>query len=90
MAGIERGEVGGAVGQPRLEKGTSQDENQVSSTSSSWRTAPPHAGAGVDVRRGSRSVRPQPSDSQYHTGMRWPHQSWREMHQSRMLSSHWT
>ena len=26
---------------------------------------------------------------QYHAGIRWPHQSWREMHQSWMLLSQW-
>ena len=25
----------------------------------------------------------------YHAGMRWPHQSWREMHQSWILRIHW-
>ena len=28
-----------------------------------------------------------PQSAQYQTGMRWPHQSWREMFQSRMFSS---
>ena len=27
--------------------------------------------------------------SSYHAGIRWPHQSWREMHQSWMFVSHW-
>lgn len=27
--------------------------------------------------------------SAHHTGMRWPHHSWREMHQSLMFSSQW-
>ena len=39
------------------------------------------------IGRGSRWCAPHPSASQYHTGMRWPHQSWREMHQSRIPSS---
>ena len=30
-----------------------------------------------------------PSASQYHTGMRWPHQSWREIGQLRMFSIQW-
>ena len=36
-------------GQPRLEKGTSQELNQVSSTSSSWRTGPPQPGQTLQV-----------------------------------------
>ena len=35
-------------GQPSVESGQSQDENQVSSTSSSWRTAPPQRRAARD------------------------------------------
>jgi hypothetical protein len=66
--------------------GTSQEENQVSSTSSSCRTAPPQAGQAVRSVR-LTLIRAQRSLSQYHTGIRWPHQSWREMHQSRMPSS---
>ena len=75
-------------GQPRLENGTSQEENQVSSTSSSWRTGPPQAGQALEIGA-AHLILPQRSASQYQTGMRWPHQSWREMHQSRMPSSHW-
>ena len=40
-----------------------------------------------EVRRATRGS--LPSASQYQTGMRWPHQSWREMHQSRMFSIQW-
>jgi len=70
-------------GQPSGEKVHSQLLNQVSSTSGSWvRAVPPHSGqdAGVSTAQISR---PQPSQVQ--NGMRCPHHSCREMHQSRML-----
>ena len=41
-------------------------------------------GAARRGRRGSRWCCRSRTSSQYHTGMRWPHQSWREMLQSRM------
>src|SRR5581483_1874832 len=59
--------------------------NQVSSTSgsrSSW--SPPHFG---HVVGSSRETMTSPQLWQYQAGMRWPHQSWREMFQSRMFSS---
>ena len=37
----------------------------------------------------SRATIISPHLSQYQTGMRWPHQSCREMHQSRIPSIHW-
>ncbi len=43
------------------------------------------AGAGGRVSRVTVSL---PQASQYQAGMRWPHQSWREMHQSWMLPIH--
>ena len=45
------------------------------------------------VARGPRAARSRAAartSSQYHTGMRWPHQSCREMFQSRMFSSQCT
>jgi hypothetical protein len=71
-------------GQPSVENGHSADENQVSRMSSSWRSV------------GRRRSRAQVVASvrltvmwlhapQYQAGMRWPHHSWREMHQSLML-----
>ena len=61
----------------------------MSSTSSScFRFVPPHCGQASGALRATMGCGQPglPSDPwQYHTGMRWPHQSWREMHQSRML-----
>src|SRR6185437_12152700 len=77
-----------SLGQPSVESGQSHDENQVSSTSSSWRTAPPHAAHADTSSRLTMGV--PPHASQYHTGMRWPHHNWREMFQSRMFSIQFT
>ena len=68
-------------GQPSVENGHSPEENQVSSTSVVL--APARAGGGSLVAGRRTTVSPS---GPYQTGMRWPHQSWREMHQSRMLS----
>ena len=38
---------------------------------------------------GQQSQPMQLPSASYHAGMRWPHHSWREMHQSWMLVSHW-
>ena len=69
-------------GQPSVENGHSAELNQVSSTSSSWRSdvAPqvPHAA-------GAARATVMCSSGQNHAGMRCPHHSWREMHQSLML-----
>ena len=73
-------------GQPSVENGHSPEENQVSRTSGSWRTGPEHFGHAV---RSVREAWTEPSASQYQTGMRCPHQSWREMHQGRMFSIQW-
>src|SRR5258705_8192216 len=67
--------------------GHSHDENQVSSTSSSWVSAsdpqwPQKLGGG-------RATVIWLHLAQYQTGMRCPHQSCREMHQSRMLCIQW-
>jgi hypothetical protein len=78
-------------GQPSVEKGTSADENHVSSTSSSRFSLPVYASSsslGCASARRARDVRFRRS-SPYQAGMRWPHHSWREMHQSWMLFSHW-
>jgi predicted dehydrogenase len=47
---------------------------------------PPHFWHSVGS---SRLTMISPQSSQCHAGMRCPHQSWREMHQSRMFSSQW-
>ncbi len=60
-----------------MAKGHSHDENQVSSTSSSCRQPSP----------AGRSTETAISSPRYQTGMRCPHHSCREMHQSRMFSS---
>src|ERR1043166_6740463 len=72
-------------GQPRVEKGQRPLLNQVSSTSVSWRSlAEPHCGHVL----GSSRATVMCLFSQYQAGTRWPHQSWCEMHQSRMLYIH--
>ena len=68
-----------------VENGQSAEENHVSSTSSSWRRFFEwHFGHSVGSVRATISS----PHSQYQTGMRCPHQSWREMHQSRMFFIH--
>src|ERR1035438_10599442 len=71
---------------PRVEKGQRALENQVSRTSVSWLRL-------RDAQRGQRSGVSRATTISKHwaqcqAGMRWPHQSWREMHQSRMLYIH--
>ena len=74
-------------GQPRVENGQSQEENQVSRTSVScfklwlW-----HFGHSV---ASSLDTIISPQSSQYHTGILCPHQSWREIHQSLIVSIQW-
>ena len=58
----------------------------MSSTSGSWRTGPLHFGQAV---RSVRDTWTEPSRSQYQAGMRWPHQSCREMHHGRMFFIQW-
>src|SRR5579864_6698760 len=86
-------------GQPSVEYGHRHELNHVSSTSVSCvKAEPPHFGHFF----GTPAARACPSKSstlesvagtiswqlsQCHTGMRCPHQSCREMHQSRILSS---
>src|SRR5437764_8998083 len=68
-------------GQPSVEWHQSAEENHVSSTSSSCRSEetgfPEHFAASAALR--ATKILPA---SSYHAGMRCPHQSWREMHQS--------
>jgi ATP-dependent Lon protease len=72
------------LGQPRTANGQSPEENQVSSTSSSCSNAPPPHFLHADGALRPAMYSPQPSHFQ--TGILCPHQSWREMHQSRMFS----
>ena len=68
-----------------MEKGQSAEENQVSRTSSSWRSARlPHVPQASGVARATVAC----PLSQYQAGIWCPHQSWREMHQSWMLRIH--
>src|SRR5207237_9731302 len=72
--------------QPSVENGQRPLENHVSSTSVSWRrSAELQRGQAVGVSRATMISLHSP---QCQAGMRWPHQSWREMHQSRMLYIH--
>ena len=74
-------------GQPMVEKGHSAEENQVSSTSSSWcRSVDPHL---RQLAGASSCTMSSPQAWQVQAGMRWPHQIWRLMHQSRMVSIQW-
>src|SRR4051795_11818690 len=65
-----------------VENGHSADENQVSSTSSSWRQPSPCGGCSSGPTQTTSPSGP------YQTGIRCPHHSCREMHQSCMLSTH--
>src|SRR5262245_26383128 len=72
-------------GQPITENGQSCDENQVSSTSGSCvNFFEPQ----VAQTAGSSSETVRWPFSQVNAGIRWPHQSCREMHQSWMFSIH--
>src|SRR6202012_2738165 len=66
-------------GQPSVENGHSAEENQVSRTSGSC-VQPAGAVSSGPTQRASPS-------GPYQTGIRCPHQSWREMHQSCMSST---
>src|ERR1700757_4584993 len=79
-----------SCGQPSVENGTSADENQVSSTSESRRSRPVLPAACCLARASSSDAATKMLPcSSYHAGIWWPHHSWREMHQSWMLLSHW-
>ena len=67
-------------GQPSVEQGHSAEENQVSSTSGSWRQPSPGGCSPGPVQTTSPR-------GPYQTGIRWPHHNWRLMHQSCMLST---
>ena len=67
-------------GQPMVENGHMPEENQVSSTSGSWVQPSPGGSSSGPTQRISPS-------GPYQTGIRWPHHSCREMHQSCMLST---
>ena len=73
-------------GQPSATKGQSEEENQVSKTSSScFNTS---SSSSLYLKRTSFSVYPTYTFPwmSYQAGMRCPHQSWRLMHQSWMFS----
>src|SRR3989442_14049152 len=77
---------GVSSGHPIVEKGHRPEENHVSSTSGSWRTAPPQLGHAARSVRETWTVSQR---SQYQAGILGPHQSWREMHQGRVVSIQW-
>src|SRR5450432_3595597 len=79
---------GVSSGQPSVEWHHSAEENHVSRTSSSWRSAPAGLPDWREASSASRATYTLPASS-YHAGMRCPHQSCREMHQSCTLSSQW-
>ncbi len=71
---------GFGLGQPKTVKGSRPEENQVSRTSVSCvMSAELQVAQWVGV---SRETVMAAQALQCHAGMRWPHQSWREMHQS--------
>src|SRR2546427_7629783 len=76
-----------SCGQPSVEWHHSADENQVSRTSSSCLSALAGLPAFFAASSALRATKTLPASSSYHAGMRWPHQSWREMHQSCTFSS---
>lgn len=79
-------------------KGQSQEENQVSRTSGSWVQFSSSAGGSMPtwmspeaawVWSSEVSWSSEALSLRYQTGTWWPHQSWREMHQSWMFSIQW-
>src|SRR5713101_8045609 len=68
-------------GQPSVEWHHSADENHVSSTSSSCLSDATDFPDVCAASKAERATVMLPASS-YHAGIRWPHQSWREMHQS--------
>src|SRR6266498_5825340 len=75
-------------GQPSVEWHHSAEENQVSSTSSSCRSTRAGLPAFAAASSTLRATKTLPASS-YHAGMRCPHHSWREMHQSCTFCSQW-
>src|SRR5207247_1383519 len=75
-------------GQAKTENGISHDENQVSKTSGS-RTSSCDAHSAQATGSGPPGFGTVTcAFPQYHAGISCPHQSWREMHQSRMFLIH--
>src|SRR5660398_275826 len=71
-----------SLGHPKVTKGQRAELNQVSRTSSSCLSSPPQSGH----KSGASSVTTTPShDSQYQTGRRCPHHSWRLRHHGRIF-----
>jgi hypothetical protein len=66
---------GVSSGQPRVENGTSAEENQVSSTSCSRRSVLPGALAWASASLRATTMLPS---SSYQAGIWWPHHSWRD------------
>ena len=73
-----------ASGQPRVEWVHRPELNHVSRTSGSC-LRPPESQP-VQDSGSSTATMTTSQPSQYQAGMRWPHQSWRLTHQSRMFS----
>ncbi len=72
------------LGQPKTETGSRPEENQVSRTSVSCVIcAEPQCEQAAGSTRATVVLW---QFAQCHAGMRWPHQSCREMHQSWMFS----
>src|SRR5580700_8619928 len=69
-----------------VENGHSAELNHVSSTSGSCVNL--DEGHFVHLLGTWRATIISLQSPQYQAGIRWPHQSWREMHQSRMLRIH--
>jgi hypothetical protein len=65
-------------------KGHRAEENQVSSTSSSWVRS--DEAQPWQVVGSSTETMTVPQSRQYQAGMRCPHQIWRDTHQSRRFS----
>ena len=78
---------GVSSGQPRVANGHSAELNQVSSTSvsCSQRAGSMPRSRAARAASSSDSATISSPAAQYQTGIRWPHQSWREMHQGRMF-----
>ena len=75
------------AGQPTVANGHRPDENHVEHVLVlPQRHARAELGVGAPARPAERATKYLPAwPSAYHTGMRWPHQSCRETHQSWMF-----
>ena len=79
---VEGAQLGRVVGPAERGERPERELNQVSRTSVSWRSSP-----STFPQRPGSALRPtivSSHASQYQTGIRCPHQSWREMHQWRI------